>query len=276
VPSNRSWPAFTQVLSAFSRGLGGGAIVLALCAPTSFFAQATGVPTTRQRSSVPVPFVGCASSGQTERLEAPEGTSKSVAISPIDAQALAYYEAADGIGLLAPRGWNCEGASGSDGSVLFLGPKPIRSTMAGWDGLEGTAIEIRHISSENSGMYEVAEVMARAFPEYIALAGRIWKGIDLPLPSGPYPRDTLKYKGKRIVEFKTPAQTEGLGNFDSWLNKSDAPISGSAILIVDPADPVHNPPSLVLLSVRLPPDLVRLAPTIIRYVERDVLGGSGR
>jgi hypothetical protein len=68
--------------------------------------------------AVSVPFVGCASSGQTEVLEAPKGTSKSVPISVKDAQTLAYYKSADGIGLLAPRGWYCEGVSGSGGYAL--------------------------------------------------------------------------------------------------------------------------------------------------------------
>jgi hypothetical protein len=195
----------------FLFGIGG--ITLALCAPTPLFAEATGVAANPPRTAVSVPFVGCASSGQIEILEAPKGTSKSVPISPRAAQTLAYYESADGIGLLAPRGWYCEGASGSGGSALFLSPRPIRHSLSGWEGLEGTAIEINRISSENSGRYDVAQIMARVFPDYKAFASRVLQDIDLPLPSGPYPKDTLKYRGKTIVEFKTPAQTEGLGNF---------------------------------------------------------------
>ena len=255
---------------------GTGGIILALSAPPPLFAQTSGVAANPQRTAVSVPFVGCASSGQIETLEAPKGISKSVPISPRDAEALAYYESADGIGLLAPRGWFCEGASGSGGSALFLSPKPIHHSLSGWEGLEGTAIEINHMSGENSGRYEVAEIMARVFPEYRAFARRVWEDIDLPLPSGPYPKDTLTYISKTIVEFKTPPQTEGLGNFHSWLKKSGTPIQGAAILIVDPQNPIPSSARLVLLSVRFPPDLARLTPTIIRYVERDVLGGASR
>jgi hypothetical protein len=255
---------------------GTGGIILALSAPPPLFAQATGVAANPQRTAVSVPFVGCASSGQIETLEAPKGTSKSVPISPADADALAYYESADGIGLLAPRNWFCEGASGSGGSALFLSPKPIHHSQSGWEGLEGTAIEINHISGENSGRYEIAEVMSRVFPEYRAIARRVWEDIDLPLPSGPYPKDALTYISKTVVEFNTPAQTEGLGNFHSWLKKSGSPIQGAAILIADPQNPILSSARLVLLSVRFPPDLARLTPTIIRYVERDVLGGTGR
>jgi hypothetical protein len=120
-------------------------------------AQATGIVANPERTAVSVPFVGCASSGQTETFEAPKGTSKSVPISPRDAEALAYYESAAGLGLLAPRNWFCEGASGSGGSVLFLSPKPIQNSQSGWAGLGGTAIEINHTSGENSGRYDVAE-----------------------------------------------------------------------------------------------------------------------
>jgi hypothetical protein len=256
--------------------LGTGGIILALSASLPLFAQTTGVAANPERTAVSVPFVGCESFGQIERLEAPKGTSKSVPISPRDAEALAYYESADDIGLLAPRGWFCEGTSGSGGSALFLSPKPIHHGLAGWEGLDGTAIEINRISGENSGRYEIAEIMARVFPEYRALARRVLGDFDLPLPSGPYPKDTLTYIGKTIVEFKTPAQTEGLGNFHSWLKQSGTPIQGAAILIADRQDPNLSSARLVLLSVRFPPDLARLMPTIIRYVERDVLGGASR
>jgi hypothetical protein len=197
-----------------------------------------------------------------------------MAISPNDAQALAYYESADGIALLAPRGWYCEGASGSGGSALFLSPKPIHNTPSGWDGVEGAAIEINHISGENSGRYEIAEVMGRVFPMYREVATRTMDGIDFPLPSGPYPKDILTYRSKTLVEYTTPPRMEGLGNFLSWIGKNNLPIRGTAILIGHSTNPllpgeVGELPSLVLLSVRLPPNLAQLTAAIIRYVERN-------
>jgi hypothetical protein len=254
--------------------LGAGGVILAMCARPSLLVQATGAASNPQGTPVSVPFIGCASSGQIETLEAPKGTSISVPISLKDAETLAYYKSADGIGLLAPRGWFCEGASGSSGYALFLSPKPIHHGLSGWEGLEGPAIEVNHITSENSGRYEIAEIIARVFPVYRALATRVWEGIDRPFPSGPYRKDTLKYRGKTIVEYKTPAQTEGLGNFDSSLKKNDIPIVGAAILIIDPPNLIGNPPDLVLLSVRFPPDLARLTPAIVRYVERDVVDAA--
>jgi hypothetical protein len=210
-------------------------IILALHAQSPLFAQTAGIAVNPQGYAVSVPFVGCESSGQIERLESPKGASKSVPLSPEDAQALAYYESADGIGLLAPRGWYCEGASGSGGYALFLSPKPIHRSTSGWKGLEGAAIEVYHMDGGTSGRYNVAQIITRVFPAYRAFAIRVLNGTDLPIPSGPYPKDTLNYRGKNIVEYQTPAQTEGLGNFDSWLGKNDMPIAGAAILIVGSA-----------------------------------------
>jgi len=202
-------------------------------------------------------------------LEAPKGTSEAFPISEQDAQALAYYKSADGIGVLAPRGWYCQGVSGSGGAALFVGPKPISHTASGWDGLGGAAIEVNDISGENSGRYEIAELAARVFPAYRSFARQIWNDLDSPFPSGPYSKDTLTYRGKAVVEFRTPAHTEGLGNFHSLLGSNGLPITGAAILLIDSTHPTTNVPHLVLLSLRLPGGLARLAPTIVHAVERN-------
>ena len=82
-----------------------------------------------------------------------------------------------------------------------------------------------------------------------------------PFIAGPYPEDLLRYKSKTAVEYKTPPQTEGLGTHSSLL-KNDSPIEGVAIL-------VGKTPDLVLLSVRLPPELLGLTSAIVGQVERD-------
>ncbi len=87
------------------------------------------------------------------------------------------------------------------------------------------------------------------------------EGFDLPVPFGPYPNDMLTYKGKTVVEYKTPAQTEGLGTH-SRLEKNGSPIYGAAILI-------GPTPDLLFLSVRLPDDLSGLTSAIVRQAERD-------
>lgn len=221
-------------------------------------------------TAVSAPFVGCESSGQTETAEAPKGTSRSVPISPEDAKKLAYYKSADGIGVLGPRGWNCEGVSGSSGSALYLSPKPIRHSMAGWEGLEGAVIEVNYMNGDTSGRYDIAQIIARVFPAYRAFAVRAMDGIDLPFPTGPYPKDTLRYKGKTMVEYRTPARTDGLGNFESWIGKNELPIVGAAMLVFDPPPkPGGEPHDAVRLSVRMPPGLMRLTSAIVTCFERD-------
>lgn len=180
---------------------------------------------------------------------------------------LEYYESADGIRLLAPRGWYCSGTSGSWGAELSLSPIPIKYTPSGPRGLNGSVIEYNLISDENSGRYEIAEIIARDFPAYMTFAHQIWDGLDQPFPSGPFAKDSTLQKSRTIVEYTTPAQSDGLGNFGSQIGKNDDPISGVAILSIHPSDPSRHITHLALLSVRLPQNLRKLVPTIIRYVE---------
>jgi hypothetical protein len=78
---------------------------------------------------------------------------------------------------------------------------------------------------------------------------------------GPYPKDKLAYKSQEIVEYETPAQTDGLGT-NSRLRKNNSSIYGVAIL-------AGQTPDLLRLAVRLPPDLDELTSAIIQQVERD-------
>ena len=82
-----------------------------------------------------------------------------------------------------------------------------------------------------------------------------------PFTFGPYPKDELVYKSKALVEYRTPANTEGLGTH-SMPTKSPLPIAGAAMLVGDEQD-------LALLSVRLPTELNRLTVTLVRQFERD-------
>jgi hypothetical protein len=119
-------------------------------------------------------------------------------------------------------------------------------------------------------MYGIAEIMARVFPAYRAFGRSFLKGMDLAVPTGPFPKDTLAYRGKKIVEYTTPAQTEGLGNFHSWLGKNDFPIRGAAIVVGD-APATREGPEVVLLSVRVPSSLTTVVPMIIDQFEHDTI-----
>lgn len=216
---------------------------------------------------VTVPFVGCVAQGQREDFKAPTGTPHLVAISAENEQKLAYYRAAINLGVLAPRGWHCEGSSGSSGDGLWLSPEPINRDVPGWSGFPGPAIEIYHISSGASGMYDVAEILARV-GKYKDQAAPVLTLIGRPVPSGPYPKDALTYRSKSIVEFRTPPQEEGLGTHLTWLRKSNLPVSG-AVIVLGKSISGEELPDMLLLAVRLPPALQRLTPFIVRDAERE-------
>jgi hypothetical protein len=214
-----------------------------------------------QRSSVSVPFVGCRSEGQADPIDAPTGTSVSVPISREAARKLAFYKA--GLGVLAPRGWYCLGIYGSGGASLLVSPERIDTEKlfsSDWRGLAGPVVSIGVSSGESSGRIRVAEIIARVFPSWRWFADQVDRGFDLTPPAGPYPKDRLIYKSKTMVEYETPAGTDGLGT-DNLVTKSGSPIDGVAIL-------VGNAPDLVCLSVRLPSNLAKLTPEIVRQVER--------
>jgi hypothetical protein len=241
-------------------------MLLALCMEHPLSAQEKAVAVSAQRAAVSVPFIGCKSDGQIGPMDAPEGTSVSVPLSAKEGQQLAHYSSSHGLGVLGPRGWYCFGAYGSSVAALFLSPQPIDAAnmFSTKNGFTGPAIEISHSLGNTMGRFEVAETIARVFPACRAFATRVAEEFDLPassFPLGPYPRDTLTYKSKVMVEYKTPAQTEGLGT-RSRLKKNDSPIEGVAILI-------GQTPDLLCLSVRLPPDLNGLTSAIVRQFERD-------
>ena len=236
-----------------------------LCAHCSLLAQ---VVTRSSNAVAHVPFVGCASDGQLGALKAPSGQSKAMAIPAETAQRLAYYKAEEGIGVLAPRGWHCFGTYGSNGATLYVSPDPINTAdlfSTSWNGFEGPVIQISSMDGDTSGRFEVAKTIARVFPAHKAFVRAVIAEGIVPassFPSGPYAGDTLKYRTKNIVEFLTPAYTDGLGTA-SRLQKNDSPISGAAVLF-------GEEPNLVQLSVRLPRQASDLTQFIIQQSEREV------
>lgn len=183
------------------------------------------------------------------------------------ASRLAYYKSEQGLGVLAPRGWNCFGVYRSSGYALYVSPEKVGASDAlsrTWKGLAGPAIEIAGESGETSGRFSVARVIARVFPARKSFVEKtIAEGIEpaTSFPFGPYPTDKLTYRGQRVVEYETPADVDGLGT-DSRLARNAYPVRGVAILIGEAPDLLH-------LAVRLSPNLSELASPIIEQVERD-------
>ena len=216
-----------------------------------------------------VPFVGCASDGQVGPRKAPHGKAKTMPLSAELASQLAYYQAEEGSGVLAPRGWHCFSTYGSNGGSLFVAPQLIDSKIVfsdKWKGFVGPVVQISDSLGGTSGRFEVASIIARVFPAHKAfVANVIAEGIETAadFPSGPYPKDKLHYRSKGVVEYETPPQTEGLGT-RSRLQKSDRAITGVEIL----SGP-NEELDLASLSVRLPQGSEDLARVIVQQAERE-------
>jgi len=219
-----------------------------------------------------VPYVGCAGDGQTGPYAAAKGSPKLVNFPDAIANQLAWYEYkgdAGRFGTLGPRGWNCFVTIGSNGWTLYIAPEALNSAKLlehrNWKGFEGPAIQLSESDGGTSGRFEVAKVVARVFPAHREYArGVIAEGFGpaSDYPFGPFPSDQLTYKGKELVEFRTPAHEKGLGTM-SWLLPSDQPITGFALLTMG-----HDVDTeLLQLSIRLPRSLSFLAATLIRQGE---------
>jgi hypothetical protein len=230
-------------------------------------AQPADVKSSGESKLVRVPFVGCASDGQVGPMDAPQGVSMSFPISPTAAKQLAFYQSANGPGVLGPRGWHCFGTYGSSGDATFISPEAIddgRIMGSNWKGFSGPAIEFSRRFGDTSGRFDVAGIMARVFPGHEQFVQRVVaeKGLVQSFESGPYPADKLTYRGKNkdMVEFKTPPNSKGLGTEASMLQPNSSPVSGVAILF-------GSTPDLLLLQVRLPAELQPLANDIIHQTE---------
>lgn len=230
--------------------------------PRDAFAQAQTKSNLSQ-----VPFVGCKSDGQVGPIKAPSPKMKRLPISGDLASRLAYYQAQDGVGVLAPRGWYCFSTYGSSGSNLYVSPEPITGEAlfsSNWNGFSGQAIQVSISVGDTSGRFEVAKTIARVFPDHNKFVQDvIAEGIEpaSSFPAGPYPGDKIIRRSDKIVEFQTPPTMKGLGT-DSMLRANSSPIQGVAIL-------VGEEPSLVQASVRLSPSNQDLIQTILMQIEKD-------
>ncbi len=253
------------ILSFVLFAAAGGRTQLAHAAPSASTAQTAGVS---------VPFVGCASDGMAGPQAAPTGQSLAIAIPPALAQRLAYYKAEYGPGALAPRGWNCFSTYGSDGSNLFVSPDPIDTSQLdslSWKGFTGQVIEVSEMDGGTSGRFEVAKVIARVFPAYKTFAQNvIAEGIEpaSDFPFGPYPGDKLTYRGNNVVEFETPANTQGLGT-DSFVQANASAIDGVAIIAGADTD-------LVQLSARVPANDSDLIPAMVGQAEKEAAADTAQ
>jgi hypothetical protein len=196
-------------------------------------------------------------------VAAPKGAAKTVALDAAAAGQLAYYQAKDSFGVLAPKGWKCFYFYGSSGAFLTVAPSGnLQDATAP---LTGPAVVASLNYGGTSGRFAVAKYSARLFPqlEQAFIAGVIAEGIEPKenFPSGPYAADKTTYKNPRLVEFETPAGMDGLGT-SGQLQKNALPIEGMAKL-----EDSSDGPNFFLLTVRLPAGQANLAPAIVSQAE---------
>ena len=225
--------------------------------------------------SARVPFVGCEAEGQAGYIPAPGGESKVFPITERSAERLAYYKAESGRGVLAPRGWYCFLIYGSNGGTLYVAPEEIVSDdlfSATWSGLSGPAIEVVTEFGGTSGRFAVARTIARVFPAHKEFAEGVIKDFLVPagnFPFDPYPEDTLIYRSNEMVEYQTPANSDGLGT-SFGLKKNASPISGVAILVNETIDDKPTDSfDLIQVAIRLPSNLSDLTGVILQQIERN-------
>jgi hypothetical protein len=211
-----------------------------------------------------VPTVGCPQDGQVGPREKPPlpGTVH-LRLPAAAGPRLAYYSTSEspGTGVLGPRGWDCFGVYGSDGSQLYVVPQKMSGEILGRPRRikDGPAI-VRGISfGETSGRFAVAHVAARLFPKARKFVDAVRdEGIDARenYKFVPWTDDRIKYLADFVVSFTTPAGREGAGTA-SALTPGQQPISGLIIAhgIGDDADQTSdaNSPYLSTLTVRLSP-----------------------
>lgn len=215
------------------------------------------VASAQQGKMVAVPFVGCASDGQGETLEAPTAKSENAVAPAAVAGQLAFY-GSEHMGVLAPRGWTCLGLYGSNGVQLLVSPDSLA------DGnLTGVGIHLSRMSGGTSGRFAVARVAARYFPLADAFVQDVIdEGMEPKeaFPKSPFPKDKTTRRSETLVEFTTPANEDGMGT-QSRLVKNGDPIQGAAILLPD------EDMDLVMVRVRLPANQRGFATSIISGIE---------
>jgi hypothetical protein len=239
-------------------------LLICACLAGTLLSQGTTPPT--HATTIRVPFVGCKSDGQLGPIKAPANPGVPILVSVPAAQKLAYYKPRYGLGVLAPRGWHCFSTYGSNGSNLYVSPNAIKRAAlfsTDWKGFTGQVIQVSVSYGGTSGRFEVAKTIARVFPDREDFVRQVIAEGNEPshYPFGPYSSDKLTYRDKSIVEYETPANTQGLGT-DSNLQSNSSPIRGVAILS-------GKEPDLVQLSIRLSRDDHGLTQAIIRQVESE-------
>lgn len=217
-----------------------------------------------------VPFVGCEASdfaNTGDDLPAPKDRGQAPVLPRPVAHKLAYYASAD-LAVLAPRGWHCHGYEQAGTATLVVSREPLN------DGLEkptGPGISLLSTSSWNGvGVSVALEVAARLPLAKKKVVQGIRDGWGLGKSDNtvdPYPDDILTRRSDGDVEFETPANKDGMGTMFGLMKNAD-PIRGMAIMWETMDDNKNKSGRVVLLVVRMPPNLRPLIHTIMENTRR--------
>ncbi len=207
-----------------------------------------------------IPFVGCAAEGMSGPVAAPIGAAWPSRLPASAAGKLAHY-AAEGMDVLAPRGWHCIEMYGSDGAFLLVTPeRHSADELQSFRPLRGPVVELSYLNGWTSGRFDVARVLARLFPSRRAFVRQVIReGLEpaRAFPFGRYPADRLTRHGRSEVEFTTPPGRTGMGTVMDRLDPGRMPVSGMARLA--------KQDGVTLLDMRLPTGSRPLTTAILRF-----------
>jgi hypothetical protein len=219
-----------------------------------------------------VPFVGCPAIGGADPVSsaAPEGPPKALPSQAAEAARIAFYQAVDGPGVFAPRGWHCQTWRGSHGAFIIV-TATAPPEIIPRESVQGPGVIAIESNGGTGGRFEVAEVSARLFPQVMAdFIARV-KAEGFPSPDfskiKPYPDDRYTYLTPKRLKFTTLAHHEGIGT--GIFVPSGDPVRG--VVSLSPAD--DRDTNRLEFDLRLPSSDDRLAQALID-LELQCLRGS--
>jgi hypothetical protein len=200
-----------------------------------------------------VPTVGCPQDGQVGPQDAPALPQAIRVIIPGGMSLpLTYYAAEEGMGVLAPKGWDCFGTYGSDGAILYVVPHKLGEPIL--DRLDkvkaSPAVIRRFLIGGTSGRFPIAKISARIFPRARTFVDGVRaERIDTSrYVFTPWPADRLTRLSDFAVSYTTPANKDGLGTALGLARGRD-PVSG--LVFLSDIEGQDDGPFLDGISVRL-------------------------
>jgi hypothetical protein len=232
-----------------------------LCCVAAGVAQTAGAQQPLP-GSIPVPLVDCPTNDQPGTARPRAGASMPAPVDGRMAQQIAFYRSLNSPGVYAPRGWQCRGWDGSNGTILVVTPHRLEPPYYPLPVIAGPVVMIQTSDAGSSGRFHVAIVAAQLFAliadEYIATIRQEHVISDSAWQPEPDPDDQIQYISDRLVQFTTPANRTGLGT-DGMFEMSDWAVTGLIILNLE-----RDVNSLTEVRVRLTPALNAVAATIMQ------------